>query len=71
MLHTMPSELYSIQHLKMCYFSNKVSIVAKQSGNMLGEYETDSGYSLEFLYYGKLSAKVKGKYLVRVNGKIK
>jgi hypothetical protein len=26
---------------------------------MLGAYETDSGYSLELLYPGKMSAKVK------------
>ncbi|CAB4007230.1 transmembrane 43-like [Paramuricea clavata] len=34
-----------------------VSIVAKQTGHMLGAYETDSGYSLELLYPGKMSAK--------------
>ncbi|XP_028410825.1 transmembrane protein 43-like [Dendronephthya gigantea] len=34
-----------------------VSIVAKQTGHKLGAYETDSGYPLELLYPGKLSAK--------------
>ena len=36
-----------------------MSIVAKQTGHMLGAYETDSGYSLELLYPGKMSAKVR------------
>lgn len=35
-----------------------MSIIAKQAGHRLGAYETDSGYSLELLYPGKMSAKV-------------
>ena len=35
-----------------------MSIIAKQTGHKLGAYETDSGYSLELLYPGKMSAKV-------------
>lgn len=35
-----------------------MSIVAKQIGHMLGAYEADSGYSLELLYPGNMSAEV-------------
>jgi hypothetical protein len=39
-------------------FFFQVSIVAQQRGHRLGAYETNSGYSLELLYPGKMSAKV-------------